>query len=86
MILKARENVEKINEARQAEGEQVPMSEEDEDPQVAGEATCAMHDVANLQENGENGPSLNKLVLSLNVDQTRMFEQAKSHLEYQVMH
>ena len=30
MMLKARENVEKINEARQAEEEQVPMPEEDE--------------------------------------------------------
>ena len=74
MMLKARENVEKINEARQAEEEQVPMPEEDEGPQVAGEATCAMHDVANLQENGEGGPSLDDLVSSLNVDQTRIFE------------
>ena len=83
MMLKARENVENINEPRQ---EQLPMLEEDEGPQVAGKATCAMHDVANLQENGEGGPSLDDLVSSLNVDQTRIFEQAKSHLEHQVMH
>ena len=83
MMLKARE---KINEARQAEEEQVPMSEEDECPQVAGEDTCAMHNVANLQESGEGGPSLDDLRSSLNVDQTRIFEQVKSDLEHQVMH
>ena len=38
-----------------------------------------MHDVANLQENGEGGPSLDDLVSSLNVDQTRIFEQVKNH-------
>ena len=86
MMLKARENVEKINEARQAEEEQVQMPEEDEGPQVAGEATCAMHDVANPQDNGEGGPSLDDLVSSLNVDQTRIFQQVKNHLEHQVMH
>ena len=80
MMLKARENVENINEPRQ---EQLPMLEVDEGPQVAGKA---MHDVANLQENGEGGPSLDDLVSSLNVDQTRIFEQAKSHFEHQVMH
>ena len=85
-MLKARENVEKINKARQAEEEQVPMPEEDEGPQVAVEATCAMHDVANLHDNGEGGPSLDDLVSSLNVDQTRIFEQVKGHLEHQVMH
>ena len=71
MMLKARENVEKINEARQTEEEQAPMPEKDEGPQVAGEATCAMHDVANLQENGEGGPSLDDLVSLLNVDQSK---------------
>ena len=41
---------------------------------------------AKLQKNGEGGPSLDDLVSSLNVDQTRIFEQVKSHLEHQVMH
>ena len=48
-LLKAKENVEKVNEARQAAEENVPMSEpmeEDEGPQVVGEAISAMHDVA----------------------------------------
>ncbi len=52
-MLSARENVQKINEARQADVQNVPMpdpSEEDDGPQVAGEAISAMHDVANLRK------------------------------------
>ena len=50
-LLSVRENVQKINEARQADVQSVHMpdpSEEDDGPQVAGEATLAMHDVTNL--------------------------------------
>ena len=43
--------------------------EENEGPQVAGEATSVMHDVVNLQQNDESGPSFDDLVSSLNVDQ-----------------
>ena len=60
-MLKAKENVEKLNEARQAEQEKVTVAEpmeEDDGPQVAGEATSAMNDAANLQENDNSGPSL----------------------------
>ena len=81
--------MQKINEARQAQEEKVPMpepSEEVEGPQIAGEATSAMHDVANLQENEDSAPSLNDLVSSLNVDQARIFYQVKTHLEHQVQH
>ena len=56
-MLAARENVHRINEARQAEVEDVPMpeaNEDDEGPQVAGEATSAMHDVANFHKAHEN--------------------------------
>ena len=49
-MLRANENVQKINEARQAEQQQVSEPiEGDEGPQVAGEASSAMHDVADLQ-------------------------------------
>ena len=86
-MLKAKENVEKVNEARQAAEENVPMSEpmeEDEGPQVAGEATSAMHDVANLQDNEDGGPNLEESVSSLNADQARIFERIKEHFEHQV--
>ena len=88
-MLSARENVQKINEARQAAVQKVPMpdpSEEDDGPQVAGEATSAMHDVANLQENDDSAPCLDDLVSSLNVDQRRIFELIKGHLEHQLQH
>ena len=71
IILKANENVLKINEAMQAEQEDVTVPEpveEDEGPEVAtGEATSA---VVDLQRNDESDPSFNDLVRSLNVDQS----------------
>ena len=80
-MLQANENVQKINEARQAEQQQVPLpepAEEHEGPQVAGEATSAMHDVADLQHNDSAGPTLNELASSLNDDQANIFESQVS--------
>ena len=88
-MLTATDCVQKINEARQVQEEKVPIPEpndEVEGPRVAGEATSAMHDVANFQENEDSSPSLNDLVSSLNVDQARIFHQVKTHLEHQVQH
>ena len=85
-MLKAKENVNKLSETRQAAEKNVPMSEpmeEDEGPQVAGKA---VHDVANLQDNEGSGPSLEELVSSLNADQARIFERVKDHFEHQVQH
>ena len=81
----------KIDEARQAQKEDVtdskPVEDDDEDgPQVAGEATSAMHDVLDLQQNESDGPSLEELVLSLNADQSRVYQQVKAHLVHQVLH
>jgi hypothetical protein len=69
-MLMARERVQKINEARRAQQEDVgtdPAPVEDDDgPQVAGEATSAMNDVLDLHQNNESdGPSLKELVQSL---------------------
>ena len=90
-MLKTRESVKKIDEARQAQEEDVtdskPVEDDDEDgPQVAGEATSAMHDVLDLQQNESDRPSLEELVSSLNADQSRVYEQVKAHLEHQVLH
>ena len=52
-MLKSQESVEKINEARQAQEEDVTGLQPDEDdngPQVVGEATSAMHDVLDLNQ------------------------------------
>ena len=88
-MLAARENVHRINEASQAEVEDVPMpeaNEEDEGPQVAGEATSAMHDVANFQEAHDSTTFFEELVASLNIDQKRVFQLVKYHLEHQLQH
>ena len=68
-------------------GRQPQPVEEDDGPQVVGEARAAMNDVLYLKQNDENkGLSLNKLVSSLNADQSRVFKRVKLHLEYQVLH
>ena len=87
-MLKARGSAKKINEARQAQEEDVNDSNpvEDDGPQVAGEATSAMHNVLDLQQNESEGPSLEELVSSFNADQLRVYECIKAHLEHQVLH
>ena len=70
-LLKATESVKNINDARQADEEDVtdadPLEEQDDGPQVMEEATAAMHD---LHQNNETGPTLDELVSSLNADQS----------------
>ena len=87
-MLKSQEGVQKINEARQAQEENVsePQPAEDDDigPQVAGEATSAMNDMLNLHHNDDSGDGAG--VSSLNYDQGRVFEQVKSHLEHQALY
>ena len=89
-MMKATESVQKINEAWQAEEEDVtdadPLEEQDDGPQVTGEATAAMNDAFDLHQNDETGPTLDELVSSLNADQSRVFKLVKSHLEHQAMH
>ena len=89
-MLRAREAVKKINEARQAQEEDVSDSssqDEEDGPQVAGEAISAMHDVVDLcQDDDGDGPSLEELVSSLNSDQVHVYKKVKSHLEHQIMH
>ena len=76
-MLKAKESVKTINEARQAHEEDIteskPVEDADNDcPQVAGESTSAMNNVVDLHQNNESeGPSLDELVISLNTDQLR---------------
>ena len=83
-MLEAWESVQKINEARQAEAEDVTDTdplEEDDGPQVLGEATSAMNDVVDLHQGDKNCPSFEELVTYLNTDQVRIFQQIKVHLE-----
>ena len=89
-MLKSKERVQKINEARQAREENVVDNkpvEVDDGPQVVGEATAAMNDVYDLHHNNDgDAPNYEELVCSLNADQGRVLEQIKSHLEHQAFH
>ena len=62
------------------------LMEGDDGPQVPGEATSAMNDAANLQENDNSGPSLEELLPSLNANQARIFECMRKLFEHQVQH
>ena len=75
----------KINEARQAEEEiaKQPESLQDEEgPQIVGEARSAMNDVFALQQT-DNSLTLEELVSSLNTDQSRIFKHIQQHLQHQ---
>ena len=88
-MLEAWESVQKINEATQAEAEDVTDADplkEDDGPQVLGEATSAMNGVVDLHQGDKNCPSFEELVTSLNTDQARIFQQIKVHLEHQSKH
>ena len=46
-----------------------------------------MNDVVDLHQNSDTeGPRLDELVQPLNTDQARVYDQVKSHLEYQLKH
>ena len=92
-MLKSQESVEKINEARQVQEQNVPAQQPVEDdcgPQVAWEATSAMNDVLDLNQNHDGDDatttSFKELISSLSADQGRVFERVKSHLEHQALH
>ena len=82
-LQKATASVQKINEARQAEEKDVtdadPLEEQDDGPQVTGEATATMNDAFDLRQNNETGPTLDELVSSLNADQSRERKTCTCH-------
>lgn len=47
-MLEAQSNLKKINDARQAQGEEERLSREDDNPQLMGEARSAMHELLNM--------------------------------------
>ena len=76
-MLAAASNVKKINDARQKEGEEEKV-EEDDDPQLIGEAKTAMTDVLTMNVNSKL--SVEERVAMLNDDQRRVFDTVKGHL------
>ena len=87
-MLKAKENVAKINEARAAEREEPVNKEDKEDPQLPGVAKSAMKDLQEMKDvaNGNNALTLEERVRMLNDDQRRVFDRVKNHLMHQQEH
>ena len=72
-ILALQGTVKKIDEAREADVEdEKPEYEEDNDPQVEGEAKAAMQDVVDMHDNAADTITLEERVDMLNADQTRL--------------
>ncbi len=69
VMLEARTNIKKINEARQADGQEEKISKEDDAPQLMGEAKIAMNDVLDMNDNLCDMLSLEDRVGMLNADQ-----------------
>ena len=86
VMLEAAANVKKINEAREADGKEEKVSEEDNDPQLIGEAKTAMTDVVSMNISSSNKLTLEDRVSMLNNDQKRVFENVKTHLVHQKCH
>ena len=74
-----------IGEARQADGEEKRVNkEDDDDPQLMGEAKTAMHDMTDMLVNHSTS---NKLIFEdriamLNADQRCIFDTVDSHLQH----
>ncbi len=77
-MLKAQSNIKQINEARQADCQEV--SKPDDDSHFMGEAITTMDDVLDMNDNSCDNISLEDRVAMLNADQRRIFEHVKEHL------
>ena len=81
-MLQAQANVKKINDARQADGEEHTISKEDDEPQLMGEARAAMKELFDMNTNPADTLSLEQRVVMLNTDQRRVFDKVKSFFFY----
>ena len=88
-ILDAQSKMTEINEARKADGEEKRVNkEDDDDPQLMGEAKTAMHDMADMLVNHSTSDQLSfeDRIAMLNADQRRIFDSVDSHLQQQKQH
>ena len=84
-FLDAQSKITEINEARQADGEEKRANrEDDDDPQLMGEAKTAMHDMADMLVNHSTPDQLSfeDRIAMLNADQKRIFDSMDSHLQH----
>ena len=86
-ILKAREALKKINDAREANNDNEGTNKEDHDePELLGQAKSAMLDALHMNAKKPDKLTLQERVMMLNSDQRRIFERVKDHLLHQVQH
>ena len=85
-MMQAQANVKKINDARQADGEEHTISKEDDEPQLMGEARAAMKDLFDMNTNPADTLSLEQRVMMLNTDQRCVFDKVKAHFLHQKEH
>ena len=84
-MLKAQENLKKINEIRQADPVEKLDNKQDDDPQIRGEAKSAMQDILQLNANKGNDIPLEQRVKMLNADQRRVYDNVHSYMLHQKM-
>ena len=82
-MLQAQTNIKKINDARQADGEEHTISKEDDEPQLMSEARAAMKELFDMNTNQPDTLSLEHGVAMLNTDQRRVFDKVKAHFLHQ---
>ena len=84
-MLAAASNVKSINEVRQANMEE-KEAEEDNEPQLLGEARSAMSEVLDMKASTPGQLTLDERVSMLNQDQRRVFDNVKAHVQHQQRH
>ena len=80
-MLEAQSKIKDITEARQGDGDEQHVSNDDNDPQLMGEAKNAMHDMFDMMTNQSSDPlSLEEREAMLNVDQRRIYDNLHTHV------
>ena len=85
-MLAAASTVKVINDARQAEKLEEKEVEEDDEPQLLGEARTAMSDVLDMHLSSHDQLTLYERESMLNADQRRVFDTVKTHLLHERSH
>ena len=85
-MLKARETLKNINDARQADPAERLDNKEDDDPHIQGEAKSAMKDIVDINTKKCGDLPLEERVNMLNADQRRVYDNVHSHMLHEKQH
>ena len=83
-MLKARNTLKEINQARELDP--IEKNEDNEDPEVYGEAKSTMQDLVDINTSGSNDFSLKEREEMLNADQSRIYHKVRTHMLHQKQH